>query len=553
MAQGYTIDATADTITFLEPPPTGTNNIVVVERAIPATGGATDVFALSAWGPRYGYPSDVEFFGDRLWFSGSPAQPQTLWLSKIGNYTDFGKTIPSVDDDAITATINARQVNAIKDMVPLDKMILLTAGGEWKTGGGQDDVLTPTTISFKPQSYNGASDVPALVIGNTALFVQNRGYIARDLGYQFESDGYTGNDLTVFAAHLTEGKPIVAWDYQQIPYSVVWSVRDDGVLLALTYMKDQSVIAWTPMEVDGFVESLTVIPEGDQDAVYLLVRREVEGVQRRYIERLAPRIIDDVREGRFLDSHLTYDGRNTTATTLTAGTPFLTFLVGATLTVTASSATFSAGDIGDVIVLGYGAGANARLTITGFTSSTVVTAVIDTPVPASLRAVAVTDWGIARDVISGLDHLEGREVGILADGFVQDPRVVSGGQITLDAENKGVLVHVGLPYTSDFETLEINVPGAASTRLQYKAIKRVGLILQDSRGMEVGASFDKLDEVEPRSPDDSTIAPPALRQGTVEEWITSSWASTGKVCVRQSQPLPLSILGVVPDVSMGQT
>lgn len=546
MPQGWTIDATADTITFYEAPPTGTNNIAVQEFAVPASGGSSDVFALSAWGQKWGYPAEVEFFGGRLVFGSTNDQPQTVWMSKTGNYTDFGKTIPSVDDDAITATINARQVNRIKELVPLSELVLLTTGGEFKTTGGQDDVLTPTTVGFKPQSYHGAAELNALVIGTSAIFLQNRGYVVRDIDYSFEADGYTGNDLTVFASHLTEGKPIVDWDYQQIPYSIVWAVRQDGVLLALTYMKDQSVVAWTPMEIDGFVESVTVIPEGGEDSVYMVVRRTVGGEQKRYIERLSSRLITDAREGRFLDSHLTYDGRNKTATTMTAtGTDWS---VGQAITLTASAATFAAGDLDDVIVLGYGAGTNARLRITTFTSATVVQAQVVTPIPASLRGVATTDWGFARDTLSGLSHLNGRTVGVLADGFVQDDKVVTAGSIALDSP--GVLVHVGLRYVSDLETLEINVPGGATTRMQNKLIKRLGIIVQDTRGLLAGPEFGKLEEWEPRTAEPTT-APPDVQNGCLQVWITGSWAERGRVCIRQADPLPMAILGVIPDVTMG--
>lgn len=546
MSQGWTINATADTITFFVAPPTGTNNIVVREFSVPASGGSTDVFALSAWGTRFGYPAEVEFFGGRLVFGSTNDQPQTVWMSKTGNYVDFGKTIPSVDDDAITATINARQVNRIKELVPLSELILLTTGGEFKTSGGQDDVLTPTTVGFKPQSYHGAAELNALVIGTSALFVQNRGYVVRDIDYSFESDGYTGNDLTVFASHLTEGKPIVDWDYQQIPYSIVWSVREDGVLLALTYMKDQSVVAWTPMEIDGLVESVTCVPEGGEDSVYIIVRRTVDGVQRRYIERLSSRLVTDVREGKFLDSHLTYDGRNATATTITATGS--TWTVGQAVTLTASAATFAAGDLDDVIVLGYEAGLNARLRITTFTSATVVLAQVVTPVPASVRGVATADWGFARDTLSGLSHLNGRMVGVLADGFVQGDKVVTAGAITLD--EPGVLVHAGLRYVSDLETLEINVPGGQTTRMQNKLIKRLGVIVQDTRGLLAGPEFSKLEEWEPRTAE-AMIAPPDVQSGCLQIWITGSWSERGRVCIRQADPLPMAILGVIPDVTMG--
>jgi hypothetical protein len=555
MAQGWTIDATGHTITFFEAPANGAT-IAVGEFPVTAT-GATDVWARGAWSEANGYPSEVEFYNDRLIFAGTRAQPQSEWFSKSGSYVDFGRSSPIVDDDTIAVTLNARQQNRIVELVPLDKLITMTTGGEWRTDGGQDNVLTPSTISFQPQSYNGSARVPALVIGNTCLYIQNRGYVVRDLAYQFDVDGYTGTDLTVFSSHLTEGKPIAEWDYQQTPFSTAWIVREDGVLLALTYMREQQVVGWTPMEIDGFVESVCVVPEETEDAVYIAVRRVVGGVEKHYVERLATRLIPDVRKAKFLDSFLTYDGTNTGATTMTA-TPITDWSVGERVTLTASVATFAPGDLQDIVVLGYLPGTNARLRIVEYTSSTVVVAELDTPVPANLRGVPVTDWGFARDRITGLGHLEGRTVGVLSDGNVQDQKVVTGGAIDLD--EPGVVVTVGLPYVSDFETLEINIPGAETLRLKNKLIKRVGLIVQDSRNVLAGPDFDHLTENESRGSDGSdgaiyvenALAPPRLLQDRVEMWIEGSWTSKGRVCVRQADPLPLSILGVILDTEAGE-
>lgn len=550
MAQGWSINSTADTITFFEAPPSGVNNIVVNEYAN-AT-GATDVWAIGAWCEEFGYPAEVEFFADRLIFS----RLQTNWFSKAGSYVDFGRSTPIVDDDAISATINARQQNAIRELVPLDKLILLTSGGEWKTSGGQDDVLTPKTIAFKPQSYNGASQIPALVIGNTALFVQDRGYTVRDIAYQYDVDGYTGNDLTVFSSHLTEGKPIAEWDYQQVPFSTVWVVRQDGVLLALTYMREQQVVGWTPMEIDGYVESVCCVPEGGEDAVYISVRRTVNGEEKRYVERMASRLITDIRHAKFLDSFLTYDGRADGSLPLVATAA--DWAVGEAVTINGpvGETTFTPANVGNVVVLGYNAGVNARLRITAYVSGEEVTGEIDTPVPTEYRAVPVTDWGAAKSILSGFDHLAGRTVGVLCDGFVQDQRVVSaGGVVTLD--EPGVIVHVGLPYTADFETLEINVPGAETPMLRNKTIKRLGVVVQDTRSIFAGPSFDKLDEYEPRGSDndefvEDMLAPPRLLQGAIEVWISSEWSKKGRVCIRQSDPLPMAILGVIVDAEIGQ-
>ncbi|MFV2776281.1 hypothetical protein ACNIZD_27670, partial [Escherichia coli] len=76
-------------------------------------------------------------------------------------------------------------------------------------------------------------------------------------------------------------------------------------------------------------------------------------------------------------------------------------------------------------------------------------------VPPSLRNVATTNWQMARRTFGGLSHLEGQTVNILSDANVEPQKVVSGGAVTL--ESPGAVVHIGLPITAEFETLDINI------------------------------------------------------------------------------------------------
>ena len=180
-------------------------------------GNATYRWAFEAWGNTQGYPSAVTYYQQRMVFANTPAQPQTVWMSRTGAFPDFGTSNPVLDDDAITFTIASRQVNAIRHMIALDKLVLLTSGGEWVVGGGDNDVLTPSSISTRIQGYRGSSLRPPIAIGNTALYLQDKGSTVRDLGYEFASDSYTGNDLTVLSSHLVEGYQITDWTYQQVP------------------------------------------------------------------------------------------------------------------------------------------------------------------------------------------------------------------------------------------------------------------------------------------------------------------------------------------------
>src|SRR5690606_14464367 len=276
MAQGWNINATTDQITFLEAPAAGTNNIVVKEFAASAVGG-TDVWAVGAWSARYGYPSEVEFFSDRLWLAGTASEPQRIDASAIGDYTNFGRSSPIVDSDSVSFTINARQVNAVKDLVPLDSLLVLTTGGEWKTTGGQNEVITPSTIGVKPQSYHGTGDIPAKVLGESAIFVQEQGQRIRDLGYQFEKDGFRGNEISVWADHLFTGYRVGGIEQSRSPYPVLWCPRDGGPVNECADMAEQATAGWQPHVADGKGLEVRVLPGEMEAEVYLPVECEIGG------------------------------------------------------------------------------------------------------------------------------------------------------------------------------------------------------------------------------------------------------------------------------------
>lgn len=569
--QGWTVSNTAHTITFFQPPASGAA-IQVKEYAQGAV-NSTDYWAFGAWGPSVGYPSVVEFFGQRLFFAATASSPQTLWSSKTSNYTNFGKSVPTADDDAITATIAARQVNAITDLIPLKDMIILTVGAEWKSGGGQNNVLTPSTISFTPTTNFGASSLPALIIGDSGVFVQGRGSYVRDIGYQFSVDNYTGNDLTIFASHLVQGYTIVDWTYQQTPWSVIWAVRNDGVLLGLAYFKEQQVSGWFHCDwVNGFVESVCSITENGKDVVYLSIRRVINGQTVRYIERMGDRFFSDQRDYFFVDSGLSYDGRNATTSPtstmmITGGT---TWVETENLTLTCTGyAPFSSGSVGNWVKLyistpqldgdgnamtdEYGA---PLMTVTllvcqinAYNSSSVVTVRSIGDVPEAFRGVAVSSWDYCPKTFSGLDHLEGQMVAILADGNVKPRQVVVSGKVTLDYP--AAVVHMGLPIQSDFETLEVNVPGGESIRSKNKSINQINLIVENTRGAKFGRDKDNLTEVPMRQVSDGYYNPNSLQNELIDAYITNVWSQNGRVFIRQDDPLPFGVLGVITDTSVG--
>jgi len=510
------------------------------------------------------YPSAVTYFQQRLCFANTNNNPERVYTSKSGAFKNFTISSPLQDDDAVTFTLAGRQVNEVRHLLDIGELIIMTSGAEWSVEGGSGGVLTPIDVNPKQHSYSGSSNLSPIIISGSALFVQARGNVVRDLGFDFNIEGYRGNDLTIFSTHLFEGKTIVDWTYQQVPNSVVWCVRSDGVLLGLTYVREHQVWAWHRHEfTNGLVENVTVVPEGDEDFLYVVVKRTVDGETRRYVERLSSRFVDstDLEALTYLDSYLTYDGRNTGSETMTisGGT---TWAYDETLTLTASTSTFVAADVGNQVFIEDAAGDTIRFTIDAYTSGTVVTGRPHKTVPNSLRNAAVATWSKAVDQVTGLWHLEGQNVSVYADGFVvanpnndsYDSISVSNGTATLDKSY--AVIHVGLPITSDMETLDIDQIEGESIADKKKQINRVTLFVESSRGIFAGNSaptgsniLEGLEELKIRD-DEGYDDPVNLKTGVVEVNIRPEWNSNGRVFIRQTDPLPLSVLAIVPSGSI---
>jgi hypothetical protein len=505
------------------------------------------------------YPSTVTYIQQRLAFANTTNDTEKIFLSRIGKFKNFTRSTPSQDDDAVTFTMAGRQVNSVKNLLDLGRLVVLTEGGEWSVEGDASGVVTPSEINTRQYSYNGSGDLRPILVDGAAIYQQARGSIIRDLGYKFEVDGYIGNDLTLFSSHLFEKYTLVDWAFQQIPNSVLWAVRSDGVLLGLTFLRNQDVVAWHRHDLDGFVENVVVVPEGIEDAIYVTVKRTINGQEKRYIEKFATRQINDIVDSKFMDSHLTYDGRNSSSTTMTlsGGT---TWEYTETLTLTASASYFSASDVGNSIHLRDASGGTIRFSIDGYTSPTVVTGKPHKTVPVTLRSVAVTDWDRAVDVVTGLWHLEGKEVSVFGDGFVvaspnnesYDTVTVTDGKVTLD-KAYGV-IHIGLPYISDMETLDVDRPQGETIADKDKIVGSVSMYVEDTRGIWVGPKpptddsvdpLENLSEVKIRNEEDYD-SPVSLTTDVVDVTIKSQWNSNGRVFIRQVDPLPMTILSVNP-------
>jgi hypothetical protein len=442
-----------------------TTSLSIIDDNIAPDLGKTPPQYDSAFASAGNYPGAVSYFEQRRCFAGTINSPQNIWMTKSGTENNLSFSLPLKDDDRINFRVAAREANTIRHIVPLSQLLLLTSSAEWRVTSINSDAITPTTISVRPQSYVGASNVQPVVINNTLIYGSARGGHVRELAYNWQANGFLTGDLSLRAPHLFDNLEVTDMAYAKAPIPLVWFVSSNGKLLGLTYVPEQQVGAWHQHDTDGAFESIAVVAEGNEDVLYAVVRRTINGQSKRYVERMQSRQFANQNDAFFVDCGATYSGVPTTS-------------------------------------------------------------------------------------ISGLTWLEGKTVSILADGAVHPQRVVTGGAITLD--NEASKVHIGLPITADMRTLPValGLQDGSFGQGRVKNINKIWLRVFLSSGIFAGPDFDALVEAKQRTTEPYG-SPPVLKSEEIPIMTTADWNDSGQLAVRQSDPLPLTVVSVTMELSVG--
>ncbi len=280
------------------------------------------------------YPSAVSYYEQRRCFAGTTNKPQNLWMTRSATESDLSYSIPVRDDNRIAFRIAAREASAIRHIVPAASLLLMTASCEWRVTSINSDALTPTTINVKPQSYNGANNVAPIVVSNIILYAAARGGHIREMSYAFQANGYLTNDICLLAPHLFDYQTILDMAYCKGPIPILWCVSSSGQLLGMTYVPEQKITAWHKHDtgIADVFESICVITENNEDFLYTVIRRVINGVTKRYIERLHTRLYSTLADAFYVDCGATYVG--TPANSISG----LTWLNGMTVSILADGA-----------------------------------------------------------------------------------------------------------------------------------------------------------------------------------------------------------------------
>ena len=444
---------------------------------------ATGKWRLGVWSDTAGHPSVGTFVEDRLVLAGSSEAPQRVDGSRSSRYENFAPTeldSSVLDDNEISFTLNASQVNRIQWLVVAEQAMLVgTVGAEWVVRPSSlGEALTPSNVVARVSSTNGSSSAQAIRVGAATIFIQNSTRKVRDIRYKgIDTDGFDARDLSIMSEHMTVGG-ISNLVYQRDPQSILWARRNDGRLLGLTYDENNQVTGWHLHELGGFSDAAKTVhakfkseaviptPDGLSDEVWVIAERNINGVAKQYVEFLMPfwEKGNAQEDAFFVDCGLTYDG-----------------------------------------------------------------------VPAT--------------TISGLDHLEGETVQVLADGAVQPDVTVSGGSVTID--RPASKIHFGFQYVSDGKILRLEAGASDGTAQgKTKVINSVVFRLYDSLGLEYGPELtDTMDEYFFRKAGDPTNTAVPLFNGDIKIETWPGDADTkGQIAWRQSAPLPLCVQALMPQV-----
>lgn len=412
------------------------------------------------------YPGAVSYFEQRRIFAGTAARPLFVWMTRPGTESDMSYTLPSQKDNRIKFRVAALQASRIRHIVPLSSLILMTTSAEFRVTTANDDTLTPSSVGVKPQSYVGASNVSPVVVNSSIVYASERGGHVWELGYNWQASGFVTGDMCLRAAHLFDGKTVVAMTQAKAPSPVIWCVSSDGSLLGCTYVPEQSVGAWHRHDTkNGVFESVACVSEGNEDILYAVIRRTINGKIVRYIERMHEREALSLDRSFFVDA-------------------------------------------------------------------------------------GVEDaYEVPQNFVENLEHLEGCEVAILADGKVMPRAVVKNGRVTFP--DKAARVVVGLPIESDLQTLPValQMQDGGFAQGAMKNVVREFVRVYRSSGVKVGASFGDLYEAAPRQ-FEPYGTPPQLKSENIEVMSGPSWDESGAVCIRQDEPLPLMICGITAEIAL---
>lgn len=534
------------------------------------TTSATASWAEGSFSAVQGYPTACTFHEQRLVLG----KLQTIYGSRTAAYDNFdggGKPGQSavVDANAYQYEISSNLSLDIRWMVSDTSLKLGTGGGTVTANDGTAvgiTPLSPPTIII--DTDYAVQDIEPERIGGYAFYMQANSFELRQLVFDLIVERDKSDNMTILYDHiLRDGGGVVQIARQQSPTDRIWCVRADGQLAVFTRNVDQQVLGWSRIVMGytarshGQVESIAILPQdGGDDQIWIVVKRNINGVDTRFVEYFTDEMFDQDWDPVRLDASVTFDVP-VTITGVTNANPGV---------VTAPAHGFDNGDqikideiinyiniqlVGNQAVnVSYGMddlNENIYL-ITNKTADTFQ--LTDT----AGNVIDTTNFGtyigggearLMQTTFGGLSHLNGEMVSVATDGALpsaQQTYLVSSGQITLISP--AAVVHIGLPYLGTLQLLPLGGDAQSVTHTKVRKVYKINAKVYRSAGGFVGDTVNSISPIIMPNQDDTV--PPyhsnALYTGDLielpfESYEATNWQPVFVFCA----PLPFMLLALV--------
>ena len=533
---------------------------VTVEVLVALTSSGSTTWSLGAYSNTTGFPRAVSFFEQRLVFAGSTSYPQTIWGSQSGIYENFDEGDAEAAD-AFIYTIAANRVNAIRWLAPSKDLMVGTAGSEFKVSRPTGEPLQPDNINIQQQTSYGVYPLRPIQIGNLILFVQRQQRKVRQLYYRFEDDAYTAPDMTILAEHITEGG-ITEVDYAQEPDAIYWAIRSDGVLLGMTFNREEDVVAWHKHTIGGKTGTATVtvtdyanIPKGSR-----IVLTKSNGTQVTFTSETAGSSLPSETNGwrpntnnnttadnifTAINAHADFTVSNPAANVVTI-TETSPQAVGYLTVETTDSTRLAATSEGiakakSVASIPEGGEDQVWIIVERVINGATVQYVEYLDSTSNMDSYLTGSVNSSTSTVTALDHLEGQKVQVLIGDAVYPTQTVTNGAITVNipSELSTKTINIGLGYVSELKTLRVEAGAQAGTSQgRKKRYNEVMVRLLNTVGVTING-----DQLPFRT--SSTPMGTNIPQFTGDKRVTNlGWDRDGQITVEQTQPLPMTILGI---------
>jgi hypothetical protein len=524
-------------------------------------GGGFAVKVVSMFAAAGDYPACGTLYQERLCVGGTNNNPTQIKGSVEGDYPDF-ICDPNEDDYAIQYTLVSNQVNQLLNMIGTPNALLAgTSGGVWVIQGsnGSSSSLSQTNVSAVVQSTLGIAALQPQLVNGSAIFVSRSTRIVTFLLYSFQSNTWENIDLTRLNRSITIGSSestsgIAQTAFQMEPYPIFWAVRNDGQLLGLVFNTQDQVFGWFRINMvpeGGYIESAAVITgSGQEDQLVVVVNRTVNGVVQRYVEYFMPQeIFSQLPNAFFVHSGQQLQGvgpfeitgiTNTNPPVVTV--PGHTFTDGMTVQITQVNGMVS--PTGQAI----NQDATEAYTVTGVSGNTFELQGMDT----STWTPYVSGGSVSQvfNQVTGVSYLLGNTVVAVGDGaIILDQTEVTSDAITFDYYAN--LITIGIPYDTTIQPTNpvLSSQGATSRGMPQK-LNRVTLSLYQSMGGQYGNDLDHMYDI--TYGQGTKLKTPQMSTGEFTRDMDCDWTEESTFIVRQSDPLPFCLRGIIFRLSANQ-